>query len=119
MDMYMYVSFQILNEFTCVRYLLNNIENNDPGLQVEIANVLDDVGTPTVPGKWYNFELAAAYLLLKDSVTKRCAAVLESKRLTAEITTTIVEEEDEIILKKKNTASVKNVCNTEKENWGL
>ena len=86
----LHVAFQLPNKFTCAEYLLNNIKNNDPGLQAAIADVLDNVGTPTVPRKRSNFELATVYFLPKDAVMKHCTTVLKSKRFAADIVVEIV-----------------------------
>ena len=51
----LHVLFQLLHEFTCVKYLLDGIKNKNLGLQAVITNVYNDVGTSDAPGKRSDF----------------------------------------------------------------
>ena len=97
----LYVDFQLLNQFTYVEYLLDSIENNNPGLQASIANVLKDVELPTISEKRFNFELAVAYFLPNDLVMKQRMADMDAKQVSADIQATIVP--DKKIVTKKRT----------------
>ena len=70
-----HVAYQRPNKHTCVGYILDAIECNDPPLQAAIANIKDYKGncTPVNPGKQNDFKLAVSYLLPKDPVAKRVA----------------------------------------------
>ena len=81
---FLHVVFQLPNEFTRVGYLLDGIENNDLQLQAAMANIYDDLGTATVPGKRSDFEATAAYLLPKDPVVRR-RATNDPNRSSADI----------------------------------
>ena len=75
-----HVPYQLPNELTRVRYLLDAIENDDAGLQAAMAGVEQDTGAG---GMRSDFEKAAAHLLPKDPVVKKRLA--SSKRAAAEI----------------------------------
>ena len=79
-----HVSYQLPNELTRVRYLLDVIENDDAGLQATMAGVEQDTGPG---GMRSDFEKAAAHLLPKDLVIKRRLTI---KRYGAEIASTEV-----------------------------
>ena len=74
-----HVSYQLPNELTRVRYLINAIENDDAGLQAAMAGVEQDTG---IGGMRSDFEKAAAHLLPKDPVVKKR---IQAKRSAAEI----------------------------------
>ena len=78
-----HVQFQLPNELTRVRNLLDAIENDDAGLQAAMASIEQDAGPGGMRG---NFELAAAHLLPKDPVTKK--RLQAGKRSAAEIAST-------------------------------
>ena len=80
--------FQLPNDSTRVRYLLDAIENDDPKLQAAIANVNDDTA---VNGKRHNFDLCAAYILPQCPVAKR--RTTSEKRSAAQISTATAEKE--------------------------
>lgn len=64
-----HVDYQLPNEITRVKYLLEGIENSDPTLQAALALVRADDGPN---GKMHDFESATAFLLPSDPVsTKR------------------------------------------------
>ena len=66
-----HISFQLPNEHTCLRYLLEWIWSMDPGLQAAMASVKKEDG----PGRKRNqFEVAAAHLLLYDPMVKKTVA---------------------------------------------
>jgi hypothetical protein len=63
-----HVTFQLPNERTRVTYLLDAIQNSDPGLQAAMAQVRTD----TIPtGRMNDFEATASYLLPYDPVAKK------------------------------------------------
>lgn len=55
-----HIEYQLPNERTRVKYLIDNIQCNNPKVEAALANINGD-DTPT--GKRNNFEAAAAYLL--------------------------------------------------------
>jgi hypothetical protein len=67
-----HVTFQLPNERTRVTYLLDAIQNSDPGLQAAMAQVRTDTDPNT--GRMNNFEATASYLLPYDPVSKKRAA---------------------------------------------
>ena len=78
-----HVSFQLPNEQTRVKYLLDAIHCNDAPLQAAMALVRNDTDPN---GKMNSFEAAASYLLPKDPVAKK--RVAGTKRGAAEISDT-------------------------------
>ena len=75
-----YVSFQLPNELTRVKYLLDAIDNSNAELQAAIAMIRQDDGDD---GKMNNFEAAVAYLIPRDPVSKK--RVSGNKRPQAEV----------------------------------
>ncbi len=71
-----HVTFQLPNERTRVTYLLDAIQNSDPGLQAAMAQVRTDTDPAT--GRMNDFEATASYLLPYDPVSKK--RVTGSKR---------------------------------------
>ena len=67
-----HVTFQLPNERTRVTYLLDAIQNSDPGLQAAMAQVRTDTDPNT--GRMNDFEATASYLLPYDPVSKKRAA---------------------------------------------
>jgi len=67
-----HVTFQLPNERTRVTYLLDAIQNADPGLQAAMAQVRTDTDPAT--GRMNDFEATASYLLPYDPVSKKRAA---------------------------------------------
>ena len=67
-----HVEYQLPNEHTRVRYLLEGIQSADDGLQVVMASVRTDDG-PT--GMCNNFEATATHILPYDPVAKKRSAV--------------------------------------------
>jgi len=61
------VSYQLPNEHSRGKYMLDTTENNYTGLQEALANIEDDT-SPN--GKREDFEKAAAYMLPKNPVLK-------------------------------------------------
>ena len=78
-----HVDYQLPNELTRVRYLLDALENDDAGLQAAMASVEQD---SSVGGMRSDFELAAAHLLPKDPVVKK--RLQAGKRSAADIAST-------------------------------
>jgi hypothetical protein len=66
-----HVTFQLPNERTRVTYLLDAIQNSDPGLQAAMAQVRTD--TDPLTGRMNDFEATASYLLPYDPVSKKRA----------------------------------------------
>ncbi len=64
-----HVTYQLPDEYTRVRYLLDAIQSTDPELQASIAAIRLDTTGPTA--KRNNFEAAATFLLPADPVAKR------------------------------------------------
>jgi hypothetical protein len=67
-----HVTFQLPNERTRVTYLLDAIQNSDPGLQAAMAQVHTDTDPAT--GRMNDFEATASYLLPYDPMSKKRAA---------------------------------------------
>ena len=65
------VEYQLLNEHSCVSFLLEAIQNSDPGLQAAMASVQTDMGDG---GKSGDFEVMAVHLLPYDPVAKEQSA---------------------------------------------
>ena len=63
-----HVPFQLPNELTRVKYLLDAIDNSNAELQAAIAMIRQDDGED---GKMNNFEAAAAYLIPRDPIAKK------------------------------------------------
>jgi len=63
-----HVQYQLPNEITRVKYLLEGIDNSDPTLQAALALVRADDGPN---GKMHDFESATAFLLPSDPVSTR------------------------------------------------
>jgi hypothetical protein len=85
-----HVTFQLPNERTRVSYLLDAVQNSDPGLQAAMAQVRTDSVDPA--GKMNDFEATASYLLPYDPVTKKRAA--GAKRGLSSISDATGEEAD-------------------------
>ena len=75
-----HIQFQLPNENTRVKYLLEAIVTSDAPLQAAMALVKNDTAAT---GKMNDFESAAAFLLPEDPVAKR--KTLDQKREIAEI----------------------------------
>ena len=82
-----HVAFQLPNEHTRVRYLLNAIECSDAPLQAAMAHIKQDAATT---GARNNFEKAAALLLPKDPVVKK--RIQATKRTTVDISSADVDD---------------------------
>ena len=80
-----HVQYQLPNELTRVRYLLDALENDDAGLQAAMAGVEADNGPG---GMRSDFEKAAAHLIPKCPVVKK--RLTATKRTVAEISATSV-----------------------------
>ena len=63
-----HVSYQLPNEHSRVGYLLDSIQNNDPGLQAAMANVRS---SKAPGGMGSNFELMVAHILPYCPVAKK------------------------------------------------
>ena len=63
-----HVSFQLPNQRSCVKFLLDAIECNDVPLQASMTLIRND-DAPT--GKMNNFESTASFLLPHDPVSKK------------------------------------------------
>lgn len=63
-----HVHFQSPNERTCVTYLVDSVQNSDPGLQAAMAQIRAD---KRPGGLSENFESVAAHLLPHDLVAKK------------------------------------------------
>ena len=81
-----HVSFQLPNELTRVKYLLDAIDNSNAELQAAIAMIRQD---DEADGKMNNFEAAAAYLIPCDPVAKK--QQVGSKRPAADISSANIQ----------------------------
>jgi hypothetical protein len=63
-----HVAYQLPNEHSRVGYLLDGIQNNDPGLQAAMANVRSSKGPGEMRG---SFEQTVAHILPYDPVAKK------------------------------------------------
>ena len=63
-----HVAYQFPNEHSRVGYLLDSIQNNDPGLQAAMAQIIASMGAD---GLKSDFETTVAYILPYCPVTKR------------------------------------------------
>ena len=75
-----FVPFQLPNDLTRVKYMLNGIENSDADLKAAIALVRTDDGAD---GAYNNFEKAAAFIIPLDPVAKR--RICGNKRPAGEV----------------------------------
>ena len=66
-----HVEYQLPNEHSCNGFLLEAIQNSDPGLQAAMASVRMDTGDG---GKQGNFEVTAAHLWPYDPVARKQSA---------------------------------------------
>jgi hypothetical protein len=82
-----HVTFQLPHERTRVTYLLDAIQNSDPGLQAAMVQVQTDTDPAT--GRMNDFEATASYLLPYDPVAKKRNA--GTKRGVATISDTTAE----------------------------
>jgi hypothetical protein len=79
-----HIEYQLPNEHSQVGYLIDSIQNNDPGLQAGLANIRSDKGAGGMRG---NFEAVVAHILPYCPVsTKRTAG---SKRGAADISSIV------------------------------
>jgi hypothetical protein len=85
-----HVTFQLPNERTRVTYLLDAVQNSDPGLQAAMAQIRTD--TDPLTGRMNDFEATASYLLPYDPVAKkrnagakRGVAAISDTTATAEV----------------------------------
>ena len=83
-----HVEYQLLNEHTCVSYLLEGIVCPDPGLQAAMASICTENGPK---GMWNDFEAAAVHILPYDPVAKK-RTTTGSKRTAAWISLVEVPE---------------------------
>jgi hypothetical protein len=83
-----HIEYQLPNEHSRVGYLIDSIQNNDPGLQAGLANVRSDKGPEGMRG---DFETMVAHILPYCPVTKKRTA--GSKRDHADISVTFAEGE--------------------------
>ncbi len=63
-----HIEYQLPNEHSRVGYLLDGIQNNDPGLQAAMANVRSSKGPGEMRG---SFEQTVAHILPYDPVAKK------------------------------------------------
>jgi hypothetical protein len=84
-----HVAYQLPNEHSRVGYLLDSIQNNDPGLQAAMANVRSSKG---VGGMRSNFESMVAHILPYCPVAKK--KTTGSKRGAGEISTVDGDKND-------------------------
>ena len=66
-----HVKYQLPNEHSRIGFLLEAIQNSNPGLQAAMSSVQTDTGDG---GKQGDFEATAAHLLLYDPVAKKQSA---------------------------------------------
>ena len=78
-----HVAFQLPNEHTRVRYLIDNIQCNDAELQASLAAIRMDTTGPDA--KRNNFENAAQFLLPSDPVAKKRKLNSNNPNNTAQI----------------------------------
>jgi hypothetical protein len=81
-----HIEYQLPNEHSRVGYLIDSIQNNDPGLQAGLANVRSDKGPNGMRG---DFEAMVAHILPYCPVSKKRTA--GSKRGHADISVTFAE----------------------------
>ena len=84
------VEYQLPNAHSCVGYLLDSIQNNDPGLQAALANVRSDRA-----GMRGDFESTVAHIIPYCPVAKK--RTMQTKRGTSEISSVSFDETDEIL----------------------
>jgi hypothetical protein len=84
-----HVAYQLPNEHSRVGYLLDGIQNNDPGLQAAMANVRSSKGPGEMRG---SFEQTVAHILPYDPVAKKRTA--GTKRGPGEISDVTGETKD-------------------------
>jgi hypothetical protein len=85
----LHVDFQLPNERSRVKFLIDGIQCNDAGLQAAMASIRTD---QTIDGLQSNFELAASHLLPYDPVRKRKSDHAGDKRGSAHISSVTGEE---------------------------
>jgi hypothetical protein len=81
-----HIQYQLPNEHSRVGYLIDSIQNNDPGLQAGLANVRSDKAPGGMRG---DFEAMVAHILPYCPVSKKRTA--GSKRGHADISVTFAE----------------------------
>jgi hypothetical protein len=81
-----HIEYQLPNEHSRVGYLIDSIQNNDPGLQAGLANVRSDKGPGGMRG---DFELMVAHILPYCPVSKK--RTTGTKRGHADISVTFAE----------------------------
>jgi hypothetical protein len=79
-----HIEYQLPNEHSRVGYLIDSIQNNDPGLQAGLANVRSDKGAG---GMRSDFEAMVAHILPYCPVSKKRTA--GSKRGAADISSSV------------------------------
>ena len=85
-----HVAFQLPNEHTRVRYLIDSIQCNDPELQASLAAIRKDDATPS--GMRNNFENAVTFLLPSCPVAKKRKTTGSGGNFNAEISFTNAQD---------------------------
>jgi hypothetical protein len=88
-----HIEYQLPNKHSRVGYLIDSIQNNDPGLQAGLANIRSDKGAGGMRG---DFEAMVAHILPYCPVSKKSMA--GSKRGHADISVTFAEGDTADIL---------------------